>query len=38
VPGAKLVLLDGARHAYFLELREEASRLVLDFLAEYRWP
>jgi len=38
VPGAKMVLLDGARHAYFLERREEASRVVLDFLAGYRRP
>jgi hypothetical protein len=33
IPGAELVRLDGARHAYFLERRREASRLVLDFLA-----
>jgi 3-oxoadipate enol-lactonase len=33
VTGAELVLFDGARHAYFLQHREEASRRVLDFLA-----
>jgi pimeloyl-ACP methyl ester carboxylesterase len=26
----------GARHAYFEEFREEASPVVLDFLARYR--
>ncbi|MDN5914320.1 MAG: hypothetical protein L0I76_04305 [Pseudonocardia sp.] len=32
IPGATLHLFDGARHAYFLERRDEASAAVLDFL------
>jgi len=32
IPGAKLVLLDGARHAYLLEKQAEADAAVLDFL------
>ena len=32
IPGAKLHLLPGARHAYFEEFRAEASPVVLDFL------
>jgi pimeloyl-ACP methyl ester carboxylesterase len=32
IPGAKLVLLEGARHAYFLEKQAEADTAVLDFL------
>ncbi|MGK5637426.1 alpha/beta fold hydrolase [Streptomyces sp. URMC 126] len=32
IPGARLRLLPGARHAYFEEFRAEASPLVLDFL------
>ncbi|WP_226353342.1 alpha/beta fold hydrolase [Pseudonocardia sp. ICBG601] len=32
IPGAHLTLFDGARHAYFLERREEASVAVVDFL------
>jgi pimeloyl-ACP methyl ester carboxylesterase len=32
VPGARLVLVPGARHAYFEEFRDIASPLVLDFL------
>jgi pimeloyl-ACP methyl ester carboxylesterase len=32
IPGARLALLDGARHAYFEEFRVTASPLVLDFL------
>jgi 3-oxoadipate enol-lactonase len=35
VPGAELGLFDGARHAYFMECRQEASRRVLDFLARH---
>lgn len=33
VPGARLELIPGARHAYFEEFRAVASPLVLDFLA-----
>ena len=34
IPGARLELISGARHAYFEEYREVASPLVLSFLAE----
>ncbi|WKU43544.1 alpha/beta fold hydrolase [Streptomyces sp. VNUA116] len=34
IPGARLHLIPGARHAYFEEFRAVASPLVLDFLAE----
>lgn len=33
MPNARLRLIEGARHAYFEECRELASRLVLDFFA-----
>ncbi|WP_171170064.1 alpha/beta fold hydrolase [Streptomyces sp. I05A-00742] len=33
IPGARLHLIPGARHAYFEEFRAVASPLVLDFLA-----
>lgn len=32
VPGARLHLIPGARHAYFEEFRTVASPLVLDFV------
>ncbi|WP_437345060.1 alpha/beta fold hydrolase [Streptomyces bacillaris] len=32
IPGARLHLIEGARHAYFEEFRAIASELVLDFL------
>lgn len=32
IPGAKLVLLEGARHGYLLEKQAEADAAVLDFL------
>jgi pimeloyl-ACP methyl ester carboxylesterase len=35
IAGADLALFDGARHAYFLERREEASQRVVDFLAAH---
>jgi pimeloyl-ACP methyl ester carboxylesterase len=34
IPGARLHLIPGARHAYFEEFRSIASPLVRDFLAE----
>ncbi len=34
IPGARLELISGARHAYFEEYREVASPLVLGFLAQ----
>ncbi|WP_053695982.1 alpha/beta fold hydrolase [Streptomyces sp. NRRL F-5755] len=34
IPDARMSLLPGARHAYFEEFREVASRMVLDFLDE----
>lgn len=33
IPGARLHLIPGARHAYFEEFREVAGRVVADFLA-----
>jgi pimeloyl-ACP methyl ester carboxylesterase len=33
IPGARLHLIPGARHAYFEEFRADTSPLVLDFLA-----
>ncbi|TKG61888.1 alpha/beta hydrolase [Prauserella endophytica] len=35
IPGAQLRLFGGARHAYFLERRQEASAAVLAFLASH---
>ena len=35
IPGATLHLVEGARHAYFLERREESSTAVLGFLAAH---
>jgi len=32
IPGARLHMISGARHAYFEEFRTVASSLVLDFL------
>ncbi|GAA0477603.1 alpha/beta fold hydrolase [Streptomyces sp. NPDC046215] len=36
IPGARLRLIPGARHAYFEEFRATAGPLVLDFLQEHR--
>jgi len=38
IPGAKLHIFPGARHGYFWEHRELASRVVLDFLAQHPLP
>ncbi|GAA3858902.1 alpha/beta fold hydrolase [Streptomyces sedi] len=38
IPGARLHLIPGARHAYFEEFRAVASPLVLDFLNEAARP
>ncbi len=35
IPGAELYLVQGGRHGYFIEFREEAGRVVLDFLARH---
>ncbi len=35
IPGAELVLIDGGRHGYFIEFRDEASAAVLDFLGRH---
>jgi 3-oxoadipate enol-lactonase len=32
IPNAETAIIDGGRHAYFLEFREEASRIVCEFL------
>lgn len=33
IPGARLYMVEGGRHGYFVEFREEASAVVLEFLA-----
>jgi pimeloyl-ACP methyl ester carboxylesterase len=35
ISNAELYIVCGGRHFYFLEFQEEASRIVLDFLAKY---
>lgn len=35
IPNAELYIVQGGRHGYFLEFREEASRVVNDFLARH---
>jgi pimeloyl-ACP methyl ester carboxylesterase len=35
IPGAEIELYDGARHAYFLECGDAATRRVVDFLAAH---
>ncbi|GGR98965.1 hypothetical protein GCM10010284_35090 [Streptomyces rubiginosohelvolus] len=38
IPGARLHMIPGARHAYFEEDRTPASPLVLDFLTSVPQP
>ena len=35
IPGAELYMVEGGRHGYFIEFHEEASGVVLDFLARH---
>ncbi|MFI5268180.1 MAG: alpha/beta fold hydrolase [Chloroflexota bacterium] len=35
IPGAELHIVQGGRHGYFVEFRQEASRVVLEFLAKH---
>jgi 3-oxoadipate enol-lactonase len=35
IPGAELCIIEGGRHAYLVEFREEASRAVNEFLARH---
>lgn len=35
IPGAELSLVEGGRHGYLIEFREEASRIVKAFLARH---
>lgn len=35
IPGARLHLVKGGRHGYFVEFRDESSAVVLDFLAAH---
>lgn len=35
IPGARLHLVAGGRHGYFVEFRDESSAVVLDFLAAH---
>lgn len=36
IPGAELYIVTGGRHGYFIEFREEPSRVVNEFLARHR--
>ncbi|HSM86080.1 MAG TPA: alpha/beta fold hydrolase [Candidatus Limnocylindrales bacterium] len=38
IPGAKLVLLEGASHIFTTDKTEEAQRAVLDFLSQHAGP
>lgn len=38
IPGAELYIVRGGRHGYFVEFREEASAVVLDFLRRHPLP
>jgi len=38
IPGAELYIVRSGRHGYFIEFLEEASRVVLDFLARHPLP
>jgi pimeloyl-ACP methyl ester carboxylesterase len=38
IPGAELYLVQGGRHMFFVEFREEASRAVKEFLARHPLP
>ena len=35
IPGAELHIVRGGRHGFFIEFREEASKVVLEFLARH---
>ena len=35
IPGAELYIVEGGRHGYFVEFREEANRVVKAFLARH---
>lgn len=35
IPGAEMVILEGARHLFHIECREAATRVVLDFLVRH---
>ncbi|MGE0387278.1 MAG: alpha/beta fold hydrolase [Gammaproteobacteria bacterium] len=35
IPGAELVIMPGGRHMFFREFRDEAGRIVRDFLARH---
>lgn len=35
IPGAELCIVESGRHGYFIEFRDEASRVVLEFLARH---
>jgi pimeloyl-ACP methyl ester carboxylesterase len=35
VPGAELLVIEGARHGYFIERRDVATPAVLDFLGRH---
>lgn len=35
IPGAELRFIDGGRHAYYVDHRQEANDIVLEFLARH---
>ena len=35
IPGAELHLVEGGRHGFYDEFRDETARVVLDFLARH---
>jgi pimeloyl-ACP methyl ester carboxylesterase len=35
IPGAELRLIEGGRHGYFIEFREEAGRAVMEFVERH---
>ena len=35
IPGAELCLIEGGRHGFFVEFREQASAAVIDFLQRH---
>ncbi|MEJ5221513.1 MAG: alpha/beta hydrolase [Tepidiforma sp.] len=35
IPGAELYLVEGGRHGYFIEFREEAGAAVMGFLERH---
>jgi pimeloyl-ACP methyl ester carboxylesterase len=36
IPGAELHMVEGARHLFYVERREESRQVILNFLARVR--